>query len=58
MHASSLVNTYCLTPAEDTQAIYHGGVGVCAHQAVRVEVPLIVKHHSGQVLQVDLVNYP
>ena len=58
MHTSSMVNTYCLTPAEDTQAINHGGVGVCAHQAVGVEVPLMVKHYSGQVLQVNLVNDP
>ena len=51
-------DTDCLTPAEDTQPINHGGVGVCAHQAVRVEVPFVVKDHSGQVLQVDLVNDP
>ena len=47
-----------LTPAQDTQSIDHCGVWVSAHQAVGVEVPIIFKHHSSQVLQVDLVNDP
>lgn len=46
------------TPAEDAQTVDHGGVRVGAHQAVRVEEPVVVEHHPGQVLQVDLVNDP
>lgn len=49
---------HLLTPAQNSQSIDHCGVGVRSHQAVRVEVAIMVKHHSGQVLQVDLVNDP
>lgn len=48
----------CLTPAQDSQSIDHCSVGVCSHQAIRVEIAIMVKHHSGQVLQVYLVNNP
>ena len=48
----------CLTPAQDSQSVDHCGVGVCAHQAIGVEVPVMVEHHSSQVLQIDLVNDP
>lgn len=47
---------HVLTPAQDSQSIDHCGVGVRSHQAVRVKVAIVVKHHSSQVLQVDLVN--
>lgn len=47
-----------LTPAQDSQSIDHCGVGVCSHQAVRVEETIMAKHHSGQVFQIDLVNDP
>lgn len=45
-----------LTPAQDSQSIDHGGVGVGSHQAIGVEIAIIVEHHSSQVLQVDLMN--
>lgn len=55
-HKQLLLHIRRLTPAEDTQTIDHGGVRVGAHQAVRIQEPILVKHHAGQVLQVDLVN--
>lgn len=51
-----LLNIQRLTPAQDAQTIDHGGVRVGAHQTVRIQEPILVKHHAGQVLQVDLVN--
>ncbi len=47
-------------PAEDAEAVDHGGVGVGPHQGVRVEVALAgdvpLHHHPRQVLEVDLVD--
>lgn len=45
-----------LTPAEDAQAVDHGGVRVGSHHTVGVDEALADLHHSGQVLQVDLVD--
>mmetsp|Transcript_14449 Transcript_14449/g.26143 ORF Transcript_14449/g.26143 Transcript_14449/m.26143 type:complete len:879 (-) Transcript_14449:137-2773(-) len=44
------------TPAQDPQAVDHGGVGVRAHQAVGVHQPLVVEHHPGEVLHVHLMH--
>lgn len=46
------------TPAKDSQAVDHGGVRVCPHQAVWVEQTIVVEDHPSQVLQVHLVNDP
>ncbi len=47
-------------PAEDAEAVDHGGVGVGPHQGVRIEVALprdIPLHdHPRQILQVDLMD--
>lgn len=49
---------HCLTPAQNSQSIDHCGVGVRSHEAIGVKVAILVKHHSSQVLQVDLVYDP
>src|SRR5690606_11123328 len=50
------------TPAEDAQAVDHGGVGVGSHQGVREDLQLAIHFtglsHFGQVFQVDLVHDP
>lgn len=46
-----------LTPAQDTQTIYHGRVRVCANHAIGVQEILHVKNHSGQIFQVHLVRH-
>ena len=47
-------------PAQHAQAVDHGGVGVGAHQCVRVHggqaLGISCRDHRGQVLQVDLVH--
>ena len=48
------------TPAEDAKAVDHGGVGVCAHQGIRVgdgfSVLVLAPHGLTQILQVHLVT--
>ena len=48
------------TPAQDAQAVDHGGVGVGAHAGIGVglgdAVGLVGEDDAGQVLDVDLVN--
>lgn len=44
------------TPAKDAQAVDHGGVRVGSHHAVRVDETVADLHHSGQILQVHLVD--
>ena len=45
-----------LTPSENTQTVNHGGVRVCAHKAVWVEISILIKYHSCQILQIHLVD--
>ena len=46
-------------PAEDAEAVDHGGVRVGAEQGVGVRLAVFGReHHPGQVLQVDLVADP
>ena len=45
-------------PAEDAEAVDHGGVGVGAQADVRERPALLGLDHSGQVLDVDLVHDP
>lgn len=45
-----------LTPTKDTQTINHGGVRICAHQAVWVVISILIKDHSRQILQIHLVD--
>lgn len=42
------------SPAHNTQAIDHGGVGVSTHQGVREQQLVAIKHNPRQVLQVHL----
>ena len=44
------------TPAQDAQAVFHGGVGVGADAGVRVSQALVVENNAGEVLDVDLVD--
>ena len=43
-------------PAQDAQAVFHGGVGVGANAGVRVGQALVVEDDAGEVLDVDLVD--
>ena len=43
-------------PAQDAQAVFHGGVGVGTDTSIRVRQALVVEDDAGQVLDVDLVN--
>ena len=49
-------------PAQDAQAVDHGGMGIRAHQGVRIgdapAVALAVEDHPAEVFQVDLVHDP
>lgn len=47
-----------LTPAENSQAINHGSVGIRAHKAVWVIIAIVIKYHSCQILQIHLVDDP
>ena len=44
------------TPTENTEAVFHGGVGVGADAGVGVGEALIVEHDAGQVFNIDLVD--
>lgn len=44
------------TPANNTESIDHGCVGVCAHHRIVVEEPVSLEDDSGKVLEVDLMN--
>lgn len=46
----------CFTPAQDAQAVDHSSVRVCSHHAVRVDEAIAELDHSGQILQVHLVD--
>jgi len=46
----------CFTPAEDAQAVDHGGVRVGSHHAVGVDQTVADLHHPGQILQIHLVD--
>ena len=40
----------CFTPAQDAQAVDHGGVRVGSHHTVRVDETVADLDHSGQIL--------
>jgi hypothetical protein len=44
------------TPAEDAEAIDHGGVAVGAYQRVRHRHPILDLHDPGEILEVDLMD--
>jgi len=47
-------------PSQYTQAIYHGGVGICSHQGVWIGLtdPILFlgEHYRGQIFQINLVH--
>ena len=43
-------------PAENTQTVFHGGVGVGTNARIRVGEAIIVKHHAGEVFNIHLVH--
>lgn len=45
-----------LTPAQDPQAVDHGGVGVGSHHAVGVNEAVSHLDHSGQMLKIHLMD--
>ena len=45
-----------LTPTKNAQAINHGSVRVCAHEAVWVIISILIKYHSCQIFQIHLVD--
>ena len=44
------------TPAQDAQAVDHGGVRIGSHDAVGVDVTVAELDHSGQILHIHLVD--
>lgn len=46
-----------LTPAQDAQAVDHGGVGVGSHHAVGVHEAVSHLDHSGQMLKIHLMDW-
>lgn len=45
-----------LTPAQDAQAVDHGGVGVGSHHAVGVHEAVSHLDHPGQMLKIHLMD--
>src|SRR5699024_2538843 len=43
-------------PAQDAEAVFHGGVGVGTDAGIRVCQTIVVEDEAGQVLDVDLVD--
>ena len=43
-------------PANDAQAVDHGGVRIRAHQGIRVEGAILFQHALGEVLEVHLMH--
>lgn len=52
-----ILDEFSLTPAQHSQPINHGSVRVRSHQTVRIVVTIPLKHHPGQVFQIDLMDY-
>lgn len=46
-----------LTPAQDTQAIYHGRMRICANHTIWIQEIFNFKNNSWQILQVNLVRH-
>ncbi len=54
-HAGLCLNA-AYAPGHDAQTVNHGGVGVCAHQSVRVVHAVFLHDASCQIFQIHLVD--